>query len=391
MASDHIYPDEDRGFGPSTSGLTRRPLVTWALLAANILAWAAAREAGGSDDRQVLLDLGAMFGPLIADGQYWRLFTAIFLHVGLLHLAFNGFGLAIFGSIVEGAYGHARFALIYLVAGLSGSVASYMVNSTAVAAGASGAIFGVLGALAAYFAAQRNVFGETARRSMIGVLILAVLNLAFGFVIPGIDNMAHLGGFAAGLAMGFALAPSYTVVVSAFGASVVRTDSRRLPRRWWIVPIAVAVLAVGAWIATATLPENAYSYYYRAEDHLEAGDYDLAIAEGDRATELDPLMLEAYYVKARAREALGDRGGARAELRQLFRAAQVTGPHRLRAPEDVQRRGRSARQAAEPMTGPHVETVSGYLASDRGRRLGFHSPHLIRASTLALRPKLTVQ
>ena len=323
MVTDHIYPEEDRGFGPSTSGLTRRPLVTWALLAVYVLVWLAATAAGGSEDRQVLLDFGAMFGPLIADGQYWRLFTAIFLHVGIVHLAFNGFALAIFGSLVEGAFGHVRFALIYVIAGLAGSVASYLVNSIVVGAGASGAIFGVLGALAAYFAAQRRVFGETAKRSMIGVLILAVINLAFGFVMPGIDNMAHLGGFAAGLAMGFALAPSYTVVMSVFGTSVVRTDSRRLGGRLWVVPVAVVVLAAGAWLATVTLPENGYTHYYRAADHLEAGAYDLALAEADRATTLDPLLIEAYYVKARTYEALGDRTNAIAELGRLFRAADL--------------------------------------------------------------------
>ena len=324
MASDYIFPDEDRGFGPSTSGLTRRPLVTWALLAVNVLVWLAATVAGGSEDRQVLLDFGAMFGPLIAEGQYWRLFTAMFLHVGHVHLALNGFGLAIFGSLVEGAYGHVRFLLIYVVAGLTGSVASYMLNSVAVGAGASGAIFGVLGALAAYFAAQRRVFGETARRSMIGVLILAAINLAFGFIMPGIDNMAHLGGFAAGIALGLVLAPSYKVVMSVFGTSVVRTDSRRLGGRVWVIPLAIAVLAAGAWFATVTLPDNGYTHYYRAVDHFEAGIYDLALSEADRATTLDPLMIEAYYLKARTRETLGDRRGALAELRQLFGAAEVT-------------------------------------------------------------------
>ena len=323
MVTAHINPDEDREFGPSASGLTRRPLVTWALLAVNVIVWIAATRAGGSEDRQVLLDFGAMFGPLIADGQYWRLFTAMFLHVGLLHLAFNGFGLAIFGSLVEGAYGHARFALVYLVSGLTGSVASYLVNSIAVGAGASGAIFGVLGALAAYFAAQRRVFGETAKRSMIGVLMLAAINLAFGFVMPGIDNMAHLGGFAAGLALGFALAPSYAVVTSVFGATVVRTDSRRFPRRLWVVPLALAVLAAGAWTATATLPENGYTHHYRAVDHFEAGEYDLALAEADRSTALDPLMLDAYYLKARTHQALRDRRNAIAELGRLFRAAEL--------------------------------------------------------------------
>ena len=83
--------------GGSLPGTDRRPVVTYTLLAINVVVWLAMGLAGGSEDPNVLLDFGAMFGPLIASGEYWRLFTAMFLHVGILHLAFNGFGLFIFG------------------------------------------------------------------------------------------------------------------------------------------------------------------------------------------------------------------------------------------------------------------------------------------------------
>ena len=301
----------------------RRPLVTWTLLLLNVVVWLVATAAGGTEDRQVLLDFGAMFGPLIASGEYWRLFTAMFLHVGIAHLAFNCLALFIFGPLVEGAYGHARFLTIYVIAGLSGSVASYLLNSIAVGAGASGAIFGVLGALAAFFVAQRRMFGSMARRNLLGVLVLAGINLVYGFTTPGIDNVAHLGGFVAGIVLGLALAPRYTMVVSPSGAGVVATDTKPLAGRWWVVPVAGAVLVLGASLATATLPENGYTHLYRAEDHFAAAEYDLALAEADTAILLDRLLVEAYYVKARTRAVVGDDSAAIRELHRLFAAVEI--------------------------------------------------------------------
>ena len=102
----------------------------------------------------MLLNFGAMFGPLIASGEYWRLFTAMFLHVGFTHLFVNGFALFVFGPIVERAFGPTKFLTIYLLGGLTGSVASYLLNSIAIGAGASGGVFAVIGGLAAFFVVQ---------------------------------------------------------------------------------------------------------------------------------------------------------------------------------------------------------------------------------------------
>ena len=299
------------GFGPDKSG---RPVVTWALLAVNILVWMAMEIAGGSEDTQVLLDFGAMFGPLIANGEYWRLFTAMFLHVGLMHLLFNGLGLLIFGRVVERIYGHVQFAIIYVLAGLAGSVASYLLNSIAVGAGASGAIFGVLGALAAFFVARRNVLGKTGRQNLTGILIIAAINLFFGFATAGIDNWAHMGGFVAGFALGLAFAPKYQAMGSSFGTVYSLAGANMVVRRWWVLPAAVVVLLAGTSLATATLPDNPLTHVYNAERLLGQQRYEEAVEEVRRAAQLNPIEGRVFYIRGRILAELGEPARARVEL-----------------------------------------------------------------------------
>ena len=169
--------------------------MTWALLGINVLIWLAMEAAGGSTDTGVLINFGAMYGPYIADGEYWRLFTAMFLHVGLTHLAFNGFSLFIFGQQVEKFYGPYRFTTIYILAGLAGSVASFTFNNISVGAGASGAIFGILGALVAFFVMHREMLGDFGRQSLTGPLVLAGINLVTGFLMLGVANFPLTGWF----------------------------------------------------------------------------------------------------------------------------------------------------------------------------------------------------
>ena len=318
-------PDARRGF--PLPGSARRPIVTWTLLGVNATIWLVATAAGGTEDPDVLLDFGAMFGPLIAAGQYWRLFTAMFLHVGVLHLAFNGFGLLIFGPLVERAYGHLRFLTIYILAGLAGSVASYLANSIfdtiALAAGASGAIFGVLGALAAYFALQRRVFGMAAQRNLTGLLVLAGINLVYGLATPGIDNWAHLGGFAGGFALGLALAPQYRLVRSPIGTPIALADINSMIRRWWAVPIALVLLLIGTLLATASLPQNPHTHLYQAERYLTRQEYQMALEEIDEAVRLDDTIAEAYYLRGLI---YADRGNIDAAVSELAKAAKYGRP-----------------------------------------------------------------
>ena len=299
------------------------PIVTWGLVSTNAIVWLATAAAGGTENPEVLVDFGAMFGPLIASGQYWRLFTAMFLHVGGPHLAFNGLGLIIFGPVVERSFGHVRFLTIYILAGLSGSVASYMFNSIAIGAGASGAIFGVLGALAAFFFAERRLFGSLALRNLAGILVLVAINLIFGLATPRIDNWAHLGGFVAGFLLGMVLAPQYMLMRTPFGQPVAVQASNSLLKRWWVVPLTLFVLLIGALLATATLPDNALTHLFAAEHSFEQRNYDDALREVSEAVRQDRMLAEAYHLRGRILADIGDEHGARTAL---GKAIQLGGP-----------------------------------------------------------------
>lgn len=251
-----------------------------------------------------------MFGPLIATGEYWRLFTAMFLHVGLTHLAFNSVGLFILGVQVERLFGHYRFTAIYILAGLSGSVASFAFNTTGIAAGASGAIFGVFGALVAFFVVRRNLMGEMGRQTLTGLLVLLAINLFYGFASPGIDNFAHMGGFVSGFALGIAFAPRYRPVSNIIGIVERMRDTNSLLRRWWVLPLAAALLVVGTVLASAANSDNpitrSITHVREARRLLEDGQHSSALAELGQAIEIDPFSGESYLVRAKVWASLGD-------------------------------------------------------------------------------------
>ena len=143
---------------------------------------------------------GAVGG--IAAGQYWRLFTSMFLHAGIFHIAFNAYALWIFGSIVEQELGRFRFLLIYFVTGLFASAASYAFGPPFTpAVGASGAIFGLFGAFIAYNYRRRHLALAAAR--LRSAIVLIAINAFIAFSIPGIDWRAHAGGLFAGLVAGY--------------------------------------------------------------------------------------------------------------------------------------------------------------------------------------------
>lgn len=220
-----------------------RPLATWVLLALIVAVFAGETVAGGSTRVLVLVRLGAKVTPLIAAGQYWRLFTCMFLHIGLTHLAFNGYALAVVGTDLERIVGWRRFVAIYLLSGLLGSLASYAF-SPSLAAGASGAIFGVIGALAAFFALHRERLGAWGRSRLANMIFLIAINLFFGFTQPGIDNLAHLGGLLSGLGLGWAMAPRYEL-----DSYAVRVVDRNSLRRYWPALAAGLVVLVGGTAA----------------------------------------------------------------------------------------------------------------------------------------------
>ncbi len=185
-----------------------RPRWTFILLGINIAVFLAMTVFGalnglglsGSQDSRVLLTFGAMQNQLIAQGEYYRLLTSMFLHIGLIHLLFNSYALYVVGQDVERLYGSARFLVIYFLSGLGGSLASFVLGAGGISAGASGAIFGLIGASIAYFYLHRKTFGHRGQAQLRSLLMLAGINLVLGFTIPGINNLAHMGGLVFGLA-----------------------------------------------------------------------------------------------------------------------------------------------------------------------------------------------
>ena len=300
----------------------RQPVVTYALLAVNLLAFAATQRAGAGGDPEVLLDFGAMFSPLIADGQYWRLFTAMFLHADVPHMLFNGLGLFMFGSLVERTYGHLRFAAIYVVAGLAGSVLSFAMNSIAIGAGASGAIFGVLGAVGAFFLVQRKTMGAPAKFNLALVAVIAGIGLAHGLATPRVDNWAHLGGLIGGAAMGLALSPTLSPVID-FGWPAGYRWKPPPVSRWWAVPAAAALLAAGAVAATLSLPDNPYTHLFIAERRIDAGDSAGALSELSEAIRLERFLARAYYLRGTILAKQGNIEGAVADLGAAIRYSRA--------------------------------------------------------------------
>lgn len=196
---------------PATSGRLRS-WVTRGLVAANVVVFVAMLAAGAGllrPEPLVHIAWGSNFGPLTTAGEWWRLGTAAFLHFGLLHLLFNMWALWASGALVERLFGHARFAAIYVVSALVASLASVTWNPLVNSAGASGAIFGVLGAQLAFFLRTRHgIPAGVVRAQRLSTLTFMGYAVIFGITVPGIDNAAHLGGLVTGFALGWLLAPA---------------------------------------------------------------------------------------------------------------------------------------------------------------------------------------
>jgi membrane associated rhomboid family serine protease len=168
--------------------------VTRVLVIANVLVYFAelAQGAGINADSGSIFINGALYGPAVAQGDWWRLFTAAFLHYGPIHLALNMVALWWLGQPVEAALGRWRYLLLYIVAGLAGSAGALLFNPLSVTVGASGAIFGILGAM---LVLEYQVTGSLAGQAM----TLIVINVAFSFAVSNISIGGHLGGLVAGI------------------------------------------------------------------------------------------------------------------------------------------------------------------------------------------------
>ncbi|MDO5393486.1 MAG: rhomboid family intramembrane serine protease [Mycoplasmatota bacterium] len=175
------------------------PMITYCLIALNLIVYFVPYLFGESQG--FLLDF-CVHGPSIRYGQYYRLITGTFIHSGLMHLAFNCYSLYIIGSQLESFLGKAKYTVIYFMSALFGSLLSMTFNGNTASVGASGAIFGLMGALL-YFGYHYRVYLGNVLKSQIIPLIL--VNLLLGFIVTGVDNAAHIGGLIGGALVTMAL------------------------------------------------------------------------------------------------------------------------------------------------------------------------------------------
>ena len=236
--------------------------VTWAIIAACVVVFAIDAALGGGAGLSMfggggpLVEGGAVYGPAVAGGEWWRIVTSAFLHLGLLHLAFNMYALYLFGPIIEQMYGHLEYLVAYLLCAIGGSVLTILAAPNVPAAGASGAIFGLLGM--AFITSRRHhlVIGRQARAMLSQAGTLLVLNLVFTFSVRGISWTGHVGGLAVGIVIGALLAPTQVATLGGlFRAPDGSSMAARTPVGLRVVAylLVAALLAVGTWVAVGRI------------------------------------------------------------------------------------------------------------------------------------------
>lgn len=184
-----------------------KPICTIALIAVNVLVFLGLSFFGMTEDVRFMLEHGAMYPPYIMQNhEYYRLFTSMFLHFGASHIMNNMIMLGALGWTLEEEVGRIKFLLIYFIGGLAGNGLSLAVNvfhqDNVVSAGASGAVFALMGAILYVVIRNRGVFGRISAR---GLLVMVFLSLYFGFTSTGVDNFAHVGGLIGGFVMAMLL------------------------------------------------------------------------------------------------------------------------------------------------------------------------------------------
>jgi membrane associated rhomboid family serine protease len=232
--------------------------VTWAILALNVGVFFLDAALSGLQNLSLFggggsfVEAGAVYAPAVAAGEWWRIFTSAFIHLGLLHLAFNMYALWLFGPIMEQLYGHVEYAILYLLCAAGGSVLTIVAAPDSAAAGASGAIFGLFGLAFVVSRRRHLLLGPQARAILSQAGGLLLLNLIITFTIPRISWTGHVGGLAIGVLIGLLLVPANVPTMGGLwrtpgGGTMASSTPAALRAGAYL--FVVAILAAGTWFA----------------------------------------------------------------------------------------------------------------------------------------------
>jgi len=257
-----------------------KPLLTYILLVINIIMFVILEMNGGSTNVESLIKLGAKYNPYMIDGEWWRLISSMFLHIGFLHLVMNMLALYYLGVAVERIYGSTRFLVIYFLAGIAGSLTSFSFSMN-VSAGASGAIFGLFGALLFFGMIHKKVFLQTIGRNIITIV---GINIIIGFAVPQIDVGAHLGGLIAGL----------------IASAIVYLPKDKKISIQLLSLFLYLLLFSGLFIFGMNSTENRVTYHLnQIENFIKEGNYESVISQATEALE-DPGQFSAEILFQRS-------------------------------------------------------------------------------------------
>ncbi|GGD04913.1 rhomboid family intramembrane serine protease [Pontibacillus salipaludis] len=289
-----------------------KPILTYLFIAINILMFVVLELNGGSQNTTTLIEYGAKFNPLIVEGEWWRIVSSMFLHIGIAHILLNMLALYYLGNAVERMFGSVRFLAIYFISGIVGGLASFALSQN-VAAGASGAIYGLFGALLFFGLIYKKLFFRTMGSSIIGILII---NIVFSFAIPQVDIGAHLGGLVGGfLASSFVHFPkkrnglsqalSFVAVLAVAGsliwAGLAANEDSSLHTQ---TVLASYYQENGQFeqafdVANQAIEEqnneNSVLYFIRSYGYIQQDQVKQAITDLKRSVELDPQNDSAHY------------------------------------------------------------------------------------------------
>ena len=288
----------------------RLPVGTATAFAVTSVVFILMTMAGGPANRDVLLAFGASCRPYFLAGEYWRAVMPMFLHLSLVHLLLNLYALCLFGPELERLCGCGPFALTYVSAGTAGSLGS-MLMSRQIGAGASGAVLGICGALLVSRYVRPSGPSEKEYALFGRPLVLTVaITLAFGLVVPGIDNWAHIFGLLAGAAMRWILWEDHQDADGA-GAGLLRCPL--------IIALTTVCLAASATIDHYPVLRRVSTLIQEGEDSLAHGDRAHALSDFVEAERLEPADYRPHLELSSIYSALREARQAREEYEWTVR------------------------------------------------------------------------
>ncbi len=312
----HLWPDPSGSAEGTQARLSQfqsqlartvsTPWLTLGIIGVNVAIYLGMLAAGISPMEPTIPELlkwGANLGSLTTSGQWWRLLTCTFLHIGLFHILFNMWVLWDIGRFLERLLGRSAFAILYLLSGLAGSIASLWWNPYIVSAGASGAIFGLYGGLLGCLVAGLGTIpGDVAKGLQKNALLFLGYNLVWGLMHQGIDMAGHLGGLVGGLAIGFAFTKGRAVRGGPAGAGA----------KLQVLVVGLGILALAAGLRPRTVDfQGELARFSETEQQVQAR-YNEAIAQAKAGR-----LPDADFARLMEAEVIAPWRGARLRLEAL--------------------------------------------------------------------------